>query len=76
MIILVYIHPACSVVRHKAVESCPPEVVDKFRVDAFVGSKLIGRKQVLASVTREKVPEVLNVRLLIVHCLRVFCMLH
>ncbi|XP_064394216.1 motile sperm domain-containing protein 1-like [Halichondria panicea] len=46
------------VVRHKAVESCPPEVLDKFRVDAFIGSKLIGRKQVLASVTREKVPEV------------------
>ncbi len=49
------------VVRHKAVESYPLETVDKFRVDAFVGSKLIGRKLVLASVTREKVPEVTSV---------------
>lgn len=48
----------CRVVRHKAVESQPLETVDKFRVDAFVGSKLIGRKHVLASVTREKVSEV------------------
>ncbi len=63
-------------VRHKAVESCPPEVLDKFRVDAFIGSKLIGRKQVLASVTREKVPEVISAYLSRVHCLRVFCMPH
>ena len=36
--------------------SSPPDVTDKFRIDTYVGNKMVGQKQVLASVVKEKQP--------------------
>lgn len=45
-----------SVVRHKAVSNSSFETTDKFRVDTFIGNKLVGQKQILSSVVKNNTP--------------------
>ena len=36
--------------------SSPTDIADKFRIDTYVGNKMVGQKQVLASVVKVKQP--------------------
>lgn len=44
----------CRVVRHRTAADGPFDVTDKFRIDIFVDKRLIGRKQILSSLQKDK----------------------